>query len=143
MTIKQALKEKNKLVVEIANLYNIAKTYNSIEEGNVRRYSVENSLTNIQDLIDKLVELKTKIHKANAPVYNKIFLMSELKTFAKQLKGISCEEGKVIERYGSVASVKNVEINVKQRDLMLKNIESKIESLQDDLDYHNATTSID
>ena len=143
MTVKQALKEKNKLVTEIKSLYEIARNYNSIEEGNPRRYSVNGSLQRAYELTTKLVELKTKIHKANAPVYDKIFLMAELKMRAKLIKSISCEEGKVNERYGSVVSVKEVEINVAQKDQMVKDIEVQIEKLQDELDTHNATTEID
>lgn len=143
MTVKQALKEKNKLVVEIKSLYDIARNHNSIEEGNPRRYSVVEALEKASNLTKQLVELKAKIHKANVPVYDKIFLMAELKTSAKLIKAMSCDEGKVTERYGSVASVKSAEINVKDRDLMIKNIESQIEMLQDELDIHNATTYVD
>jgi hypothetical protein len=142
MTVKQALKEKNKLVVEIKSLYEIARNHNSIEEGNPRRYSVVESLEKARLLTKELVELKAKIHRANAPVYEKIFLMAELKTSAKFIKAMSCDEGKVTERYGSIASVKTAEINIKERDLMVKNIESQIEKLQDELDVHNATTQI-
>ena len=143
MTVKQALKEKNKLVTEIKSLYDIARNYNSIEEGNPRRYSVNGSLQRAQELTTKLVELKSKIHRANAPVYDKIFLMAELKMRAKLIKSMGCEEGKTTERYGSIVSIKEVEINVAQKDQMVKDIELQIEKLQDELDVHNATTKID
>ena len=138
----QKLKEKNKLVVEIMKLYIIAKEHNSIEEGNPRRYSVVESLQKASELTQQLVELKAKIHRANAPVYEKIFLMAELKTSAKMLKSLNCEEGKVTERYGSSVSIKSVELNIVDRDVMLKSIEEEIEKLQDELDTHNATTHI-
>lgn len=143
MTVKQALKEKNKLVVEIKSLHDIAKNYNSIEEGNPRRYSVKESLQKATELTKQLVELKSKIHRANAPVYEKIFLMAELKLRAKQIKVISCEEGKVSERYGSNISIKEVEINIAERDQMVKELELQIEKIQDELDTHNAITHID
>lgn len=143
MTVKQALKEKNKLVVEIKSLHEIARNHNSIEEGNPRRYSVRESLEKASELTQKLVELKAKIHRANAPVYEKIFLMAELKMRAKQIKAMSCDEGKVTERYGSVASVKSAEINIAERDSIIKLIELDIEKIQDELDVHNATTHID
>ena len=143
MTVKQALKEKNKLVVEIMKHYLIAKEHNSIEQGNPRRYSVKAALEIAKELTKDLVDLKTKIHKANAPVYDKIFLMAELKSSAKLLKGINCEEGKVTERFGSSVSIKEVEINIVQRNEMINNLEAQIEQLQDELDAHNATTQID
>jgi len=143
MNIKQALKEKNKLVAEIKELYDTAKKTNSIEVGNPRRFSVEGSLKEAESKTKQLVELKTKIHKANLSVYEKIFRMSEMKNRIKELKAISTEEGKVNQRYGSTVENKEVEINAAQIKVMVKGLESEIEKIQDDLDVHNATTQLD
>jgi hypothetical protein len=142
MNIKQALKLKNKLVTEIKEQYEIAKAHNSIEQGNIRRYSVTEALAKINDLTHTLIGLKTKIHKANLPVYHLIFQMSELKNQIKQLKAIPVEEGKVTERYGSTTSIKEVEMDIAQRDNLVKTIEVQIENLQDQLDIHNSTIEL-
>ena len=142
MNVKQALKVKNKLVTEMKASYAILQKYNSIEEGNPRRYSMTNTLEKIKTLQAELVELKTKIHKANQPVYDKIFALAELKGMIKELKKVSTEEGKVNERYGSVVSVKEVELNVTDIDAAIAVLESQIEQLQNELDVHNATTQI-
>ena len=142
MNVKQALKVKNKLVTEMKAAYGILQKYNSIEEGNPRRYSMTNTLEKIKTLQAELVDLKTKIHKANQPVYDKIFALAELKGMIKELKKVSTEEGKVNERYGSVVSVKEVELNVTDIDAAIAVLESQIEGLQNELDVHNATTQI-
>ena len=142
MNVKQALKQKNKLVTDLKAQYEILKKYNSIEEGNPRRYSMSVTLTVIETIQFELVELKAKIHKANQPVYAKIFELAELKGLVKELKKVPTEEGKVNERYGSVVSVKEVELNVVDIDNTIKSIESKIEYIQNELDIHNATTQI-
>ena len=142
MNVKQALKVKNKLVTEMKASYAILQKYNSIEEGNPRRYSMMNTLEKIKTLQGELVDLKTKIHKANQPVYDKIFALAELKGMIKELKKVSTEEGKVNERYGSVVSVKEVELNVTDIDAAIAVLESQIEGLQNELDIHNATTQI-
>ncbi len=142
MNIKQALKLKNKLVTEIKEQYEIAKAHNSIEQGNPRRYSAVEAIKKAEELTIALVELKTKIHVANAPVYGLIFQMSELKNQVKQLKSIPVDEGKVTERYGSISTIKEAELNIAQRDSMVKELENKIESIQDKLDTHNAITEL-
>jgi len=142
MNIKQALKLKNKLVTQIKEQYEIAKAHNSIEQGNPRRYSALKAIGEAEKLAIELAELKTKIHLANAPVYGLIFQMSELKNQIKQLKSIPVEEGKVTERYGSVTSIKEVELDIAQRDTIVKGLENKIEAIQDKLDTHNATTEL-
>jgi hypothetical protein len=143
MNIKQALKQKNKLVAQIKEQYQIAKDYNSIEKGNPRRFSVIDALAEAENLTKELVELKARIHAANAPVYGKIFEMSELKSTVKELKSIPTVEGKVSGRYGSsVPEEKSVEIDAKTMSNMIKSLEKRIEALQDELDIHNATTTI-
>ncbi len=142
MNIKQALKLKNKLVTQIKEQYEIAKAHNSIEQGNPRRYSAVAAINKAEELSNELAELKTKIHLANAPVYDLIFQMSELKNQIKQLKSIPVDEGKVTERYGSVTAIKEVELNIAERDNLVKGLELQIEELQDKLDTHNAITEL-
>jgi hypothetical protein len=142
MNVSQALKQKNKLVIELKKQYQIAQKFNSQEEGNIRRYSVQDALDKAVELTLELTNLKTKIHLANAPVYDKIFRMAELKNRIKELRKIPTEEGKAESRYSSVVSVKEVEINIAQLDEMVQILEARIEEIQAELDVHNTTTQI-
>lgn len=143
MTIKQALKEKNRLIKAIDDEFKKIQAYNSIDESNTRPYSTQTSLENILVLEDALIDIKTQIHRANMGVYNKIFRLSELKSLAKKLNQIDCGEGKVVDRYSrSEAVIKTAEITVIDRDTRVKMMEEEIELLQEELDTHNATTSI-
>jgi hypothetical protein len=142
MNIKQALKLKNKLVTQMKEQYEIAKAHNSIEQGNPRRYSALDAINKAAELSNSLIELKTKIHLANGPVYGLIFQMSELKNQIKQLKSLPVDEGKVTERYGSITTIKEAEINIAERDDIVKSIENQIEEIQDKLDTHNTITEL-
>jgi hypothetical protein len=144
MNIKQALKQKNKLVGLIKEEYTKAHTYNVVEEGNTRPYSSTESLKKWFELTDELINLKTKIHKANAPMYNRIFELAELKNQVKLLRGLDCTNGKVnASRWDDKIVVKQSEINIIERDNMVKNLELKIEMIQDELDVWNHNTLID
>jgi hypothetical protein len=117
--------------------------YNSVEEGSARVYDVVESMRNWLTMSEELVELKTKLHLANAPVYGKIFRMSELKSQLSNLKQLDCVDGKYFDRYGrGEAIVKTAKISVLEKDQMVLKIEEEIERLQEELDEHNATTSI-
>jgi hypothetical protein len=142
MNVKQALKQKNKLVTDLKVSYGILQKYNSIEEGNPRRYSMTNTLEKIKTLQTELVELKTKIHRANQPVYDKIFALAELKGMIKELKKVPTDEGKSSDRYSSIPSVKEVELNVTDIDTSISILETQIEEIQNELDVHNAITNI-
>ena len=144
MNIKQALKEKNKLAKKITDLMERTNKYNSVEEGAVRSYDPKASLDESLKMVEDLVTLKTNIHKANAEVYEKIFRMSEYKSFVKYLKDLNCSEGNVSTyRYGEGNTRKmTTVINEVQRDNMIESFEVLIDSLQSELDSHNATTHI-
>ena len=145
MNVKKALKEKNRLVKEIQELYGRLSQYNSVEVGNVRPYSPKDMLEQINEKSNELVELKTKIHKANTPVYDKIFRLSELKSTISRLKSLDCSEGVSNDYYSRNREnppVKTAEISIVERDEMVKHMEEQIETIQDILDTHNQNTQI-
>jgi hypothetical protein len=144
MTIKQALKQKNKLIKQIGENTKLMQEYNSIEVGNERPYSSIILLAKISEDTKELANLKSKIHIANTPVLEDIFLMSELKSIAQSLKKMDCTEGKSNrDRYRLESeSVKTSEISLVRRNETIKELETRIEEIQDRLDIFNATTQI-
>jgi hypothetical protein len=147
MNIKQGLKLKNKLVLQVNENYQKVSTYNSVEEGTKKPYDTREALEAYNSSVNELVALKTKIHRANAPVYDKIFRLSELKSMATRLKSLNCQEGKVTQR-GRFVDVTAppvmmvAEIGIVERDNIIKYIESQIEDIQEILDTHNSVTEI-
>ena len=144
MTIKQALKQKNKLIKQIGENTKLMQEYNSIEVGNERPYSSIILLAKITEDTKELANLKSKIHIANTPVLEDIFLMSELKSIAQSLKKMDCTEGKSNrDRYRLESeSIKTSEISLVRRNETIKELETRIEEIQDRLDIFNATTQI-
>jgi hypothetical protein len=146
MTLKQALKLKNKMVQELNDLTAKLHANNSIIEGNTRAYSTSELLAQIYTVVDDLTALKTQIHQANTPVYDKIFLLSELKSLVKNLKNLDCTEGVSIDyfsRRNDAQVIKTAEIGVVQRDMEVKFLESRIDQIQEELDQFNVTTHIE
>lgn len=142
MNINRALKEKARMVRKLDELYTILIGNNSIEESSPRRYSMHSTLQDITSLRYQLVDLKTKIHRANSPVYDKIFMMSELKNSIKKLKEMSVLEGKKVGHFSTTSENLKVEIDAVERDRLVNLLQIEVDGLQDELDTHNATTEI-
>ena len=143
MNIKQALKQKNKLIKEIGENTKLMQQYNSIEEGNERPYNIGELFFNVVDASKELSELKAKIHRANGPVLEDIFLMAEMKSLIQALKKTDCTSGKSNrDRYGSAEIVLSVEMNIVERNNKIKQLENRIEEIQDKLDVFNTNTEI-
>ena len=144
MTIKQALKQKNKLIKNITENTKLMQQYNAIEVGNKRPYSSSELFEKVSKEMVELTNLKTKIHVANTPVLSKIFEMSEMKSLIASLKKMDCTEGKSNrDRYRLDSEiVMTSEISLVQRNQIIKDLEERIEKVQDELDVFNATTTI-
>lgn len=144
MNVAQALKKKARLLKEINDKWDIIRSNNSIISGNPRKFDIRKELEEVSKLVDELVELKAKIHLANSKVYSKIFLMSELKTTLRNVEGIPTTEGTVdTGRFGSTSNVfYEVDFDEISKRNLIKKLSEEIDGLQDELDYHNATTQI-
>jgi predicted metal-dependent hydrolase len=144
MTIKQALKQKNKLVKNIAENTKLMQQHNSVEVGNQRPYSSMELYTEIKKDTQELASLKAKIHIANTPVMKDIFWMSEMKSIIASLKKMDCTEGRSNRDRFRMESevVLTSEISLVSRNQEIKLLEAKIEEIQDKLDTFNATTEI-
>jgi len=144
MTIKQALKLKNKLIKEISENTKLMQQYNSVEVGNQRPYSSQYLYKQIENDAIELANLKVRIHLANTPVLAEIFWMSEMKSMISALKKMDCTEGKSNrDRYRMESEVVlTSEISLVTRNEEIKMLEAKIDAIQDKLDTFNATTEI-
>jgi hypothetical protein len=145
MTIKQALKEKNKLTKQVNSLVVRIQKYNSMEEGSIRTYDPGEDMDNLVKTVSDLVTLKNQIHMANQKVYSKIFRLSEYKGLVKYLRSIDCTEGKTNEsrRFGESSTIiKTTVFNQVEMDNLITYYESEIEKIQEELDVHNATAHI-
>lgn len=144
MNIKQALKEKNKLVKRIGENTKLMQDHNSVEVGNVRPYSTTELRNQIMKDRQELSALKAKIHTANVPVLEDIFFMAELKSMVQSLKKMDCTEGKSNrDRYRMESElILTSEISLVDRNETINSIEVMIEEIQDRLDVFNSNTEI-
>jgi hypothetical protein len=144
MNIKQALKLKNKLIKTIAENTKLLQQYNTVEVGNPRPYSPTILLGSITRTTTELYELKSKLHRANAPMFEKIFEMSELKSTIKAMQKLDCTEGKSNrERFRMESElILTSEISLVERNVFIKKLEDRIEELQDEMDVFNSNTEI-
>jgi polyhydroxyalkanoate synthesis regulator phasin len=77
-------------------------------------------------------------------MFEKIFEMSELKSTIKALQKLDCTEGKSNrDRYRMESElVLTSEISLVVRNGKIKNLEERIEYLQDEMDVFNSNTEI-
>ena len=141
MNINKALKTKSKLIKEIKQLNQRIQANNSYIEGNTPPYDSAKLLKELEKKIAELIELKVAINKANVPIFGKLTEMTELKLQIVNIKSLNCIEGSH-SRYGADPQKSIASITEIQKDSYVNTLENRIETLQDEIDMFNATTSI-
>ena len=144
MKLAKALKQKNRLAGEVAQLKELLTQQNSRSTKQKFDYDNHEVLTNLRAKIDELVATKAAIGAANAEVYPKIFRLAELKGLATALKTLSTKEGVYAESLGYAQSVEVeyvAQIKKSEVDKLVGDLENEIQELQDALDEFNFTRS--
>lgn len=143
MNIAQALKEKNKKAAHLKKLVERFNTNNVGEDGVEKNYSSKATLDEINGAVSALVNLKTAIHKASAPVRDKIFKLSELKGLSQQIAYTPTQASVIRNRTtGDIIQKNTPEIDTKAHETILKGYSDEIDKIQEELDAFNHTTSV-
>ena len=145
MNLTKALKHKKKLVKQADEMYTRFQRYNSQNKENVDRgYDPAKAYESWLKLTNELVDLKTKIHNANAPIASKIFRLGEVKNLVSRLRNVDTKVGLVREsRYSDSEPVEYVAfMNLFTKDEIVASWEQEIETIQEEIEAFNAITKI-
>lgn len=144
MNLTKALKHKKKLVKQIDEMFIRFQKYNSQPADQVGTgYNPEEAYTKWISLTNELVELKTKIQNANAPIAGKIFRLGEVKNLISRIRGLDTKSGMVRDRYRNEESITYVAyMDLFTKDNLIKGWEEEIEQLQEEIEAFNAITKI-
>ena len=144
ITLAQALKEKNRLAGEIASLWNLVQRENSCWDNHTRCIDIRETLETIGIYTEKLIELKTKIGKANKDNLENMYSLEELKSKISKLDGMETEEDvKYMGVQGTVKMVRSPDVTESEVLKMKKELQIRCNQLQDALDAYNVRNSID
>ena len=118
-------------------------SFNSIPKGADRPYDIDELKKQTLELTDDLIELKTKIHEASAPVRMKIFRISEIKNIIIKLESISTKDGIVRSRSNEMNLVEMVSVlKINDIDQMVTIYQEEIDNIQAELDNFNYNTKL-
>ena len=146
MKIAKALKLKNQLAGDVAQLKQRLTQQNSRATKQKFDYDNREVLTRLRAKIDELIKTKAAVAAANAEVYDKIFRLAELKGLVATLNGLDTkagvfQEGRVFGEAAYeveyVAQLGKVDV-----DKLVDECNTEIQALQDALDEFNFTRNV-
>jgi len=147
VSIAKLLKTKNRLASEITRVKTKITAHNVFYHDKSiltpsPQVDVKALVEELNTLTKKLVEVKSAINTANAKSFDKIFLLAELKGQISLYEKLNVSESLERNYYGDGA-VQKAQININERDQIVKNLIKTCEILQDDLDNFNSTHRVE
>ena len=146
MKIAKALKLKNQLAGEIAQLKDLLTKQNSRSTKQKFDYDNREVLSRLRAKLDELVKTKAAVAAANAEIYDRIFRLAELKGLVTTLTGLDTKAGVFHEGRGFGEAAYEVEyvaqLGKVDVDRLVAELSAEIQSLQDGLDEFNFTRSV-
>jgi hypothetical protein len=149
ISIAKGLKVKNRIIGEINRLKQIAARENSRRSDSVSKIEVNEIFLDLTTEQSKLIEVKSQLAKASAPIAHLLAEISEKKDMIKWVGGLDTREGvETVRVYGAAPNeVKNLiwlaHVNQARQDAWVKEIQTRIDELQDEIDRYNAQTTFD
>lgn len=151
MNIATALKEKNRITGRISVLQAQVYKFNTYTKGVDQDFNSNDLLVKLQEEWAFLIDLKTKITKANVGITDKLVRLTESKaelSFWNSFRNTGSSETKSNERkyidgewaYVEVATVNTINSKTVQENV--DRVQKQIEDLQDEIDNYNGTTKI-
>lgn len=146
MKIAKALKMKNQLAGEVAQLKELLAKQNSRSTKQKFDYDNREVLTRLRAKLAELVKVKAAIAVANAEVYDKIFRLAELKGLVVTLTALDTRAGVFHEGRGFGEAAYETEYAAQLSKVDVDNLvaesNAEIQVLQDTLDEFNFTRSV-
>ena len=139
--LAKAIKIKKRMALDLADIKQKIQRQNTYVDGNAPLKSTTELLEDYEKSLAKYIEFKTKIQRANAPIFAKIFELAETKGY---LQGINRFQTEVDNSYMQPGQKeKRSSLATHDKEDLIKALKDKIEKLQDELDAFNATTEIE
>jgi len=147
VTLAKALKLKNRFASKVSEVSNKITQYNSIIEGQERPVDINALMEKRGKLMDGLINLKSAINVANAPIQSTIYLLAELKGELNFLRSIMTDSGKQVQvgSWGDEDKIYKREAVLDHATVqgLIEQAETDIDANQDVLDKHNHSVEID
>ena len=145
ITLIRAFKERSRIIRQIDLISRQIRDENSIIEGGLRSIDVRQSYAEYTRLYCKLITLKKAISSANNGIIEKLVELAEIKSFCRQLKLISAQDGKQETRGYDESEVKVMNAELKKAEIAAEAeaLQARMDALQDEIDEFNARTLIE
>ncbi len=144
LTLAKLLAIKNRLAGRLTQARNNVQTYNCVQAGqrDGQTVDVRAEYARYRQLRDALVTVKAALQQANAPIYDDVLRLAELKAEVQFLSGLETKHG-AEANYGGISFDYDSVIRKPEVLDMIRALEGEIDTIQDRLLQYNAATRVD
>ena len=145
ISLAKALKLKNRLAGRLAQINNELQQSNSVLQEQVTLPGFKNFSKNLElrrALVQSILDVKNALYKANAGIQPSLNEMAELKSEISFLNSLPTTEGTYKHGYQNTDNVYVCNLSKEEINLRIRELEARIDRLQDEVDAYNVTSKI-
>lgn len=144
LTLAKALSVKNRLAGRLSRTRSNIEAENCVQAGQraSEGLDVRAELDRYKAIQEALIVVKAAIQRANGPVYEDILRLGEIKSAVQMLSNLNTKQGKEA-MYGGIELEYDSVIRKPEALEMVRALEGEIDTIQDRLTQHNASTRIE
>lgn len=145
VTLAKALKLKNRQIQKVKETQARIESSNSFLAGSEPDFDAKALYDDLKKETERLWRLKLSINAANVPIHAAIYELAETKGLIAFLKGLDTKRGlSAVAGYMPIAPHEyRAQISAGEVGSEIETLEARIDSLQDLLDIHNATATVE
>lgn len=153
ITLSRALRLKNRLTNRINKVWSEISSNNSVLGNTLRTIDVEQRFGLYNKLLGLLIQLKSGIAAATAPIQEKLITLSEKRSYCSVLRALPVKEGAdyhdhtyrmalMDEKSTTNVPTYSAILTAQRVETLIGQTEREIDALQDAIDTHNATVRV-
>ncbi|MBC8066044.1 MAG: hypothetical protein H7Y17_14525 [Chlorobia bacterium] len=144
VSLAKALKVKNRQIQKVKDLQQRIQACNSYLEGSEPDFDANELYGQLVTETERLWRTKAAINGANAQIQAAIYEMAEAKGVVAFLKGLNTQRGLQMLAYMATQPQEYVsQITAQAAHEKIHGLEKRIDELQDELDVHNGTVTVE
>lgn len=143
LTLAKCLKLKNRLTGRLSEVQSDIQCNNSTLEEQRGNFDIPKLMERRGQLVESLIDLKTKLMKANTPIQGQLIRQGELKGTIQFLAGIQTLDGVQRHSYQNTEVKYVAALKKQQLDEQRRALEKEIDNIQDQVDAFNHQTKIE
>lgn len=142
VSLARALKERKRLAGQLVYEMNLISQENSKLEGEPKHFDVQAEMHDAEEMMERLIGIRTAISEANFRLIPKLVELDEVKSIIPRVQAIDVKEDSIYKVEEKREIKREVVFSKKEIIHRVAHLQHRMNAIQDEIDDYNAKTQV-